>query len=205
TDSARGPFGPLPDWYSTPWPSCNSSKRTPSSADMWKNRSPVSVVMNPNPLSVSFLILPCGIAHLLERSSWRGSDHSDDQRRSVHAAADRARSVRGIGCFRLGGAVVLLAAGQRGADVERRRRLQMLRRHVGMSRRATGAHRQLANDLGPLPPLVVRLLLAGAFAAAERPRSPAFPRILAPRFVDPLPCRHHELGRAGVGGNDFVT
>ena len=69
TDSARGPFGPLPTSYSTTCPSLSSSIVTPWSAEWWKNRSlPRSPSMNPKPRSeTNLLILPCGISALQRR------------------------------------------------------------------------------------------------------------------------------------------
>ena len=62
TFSARGPFGPCPSLNETCCPSCSSSNRTPSRLLMWKKMSPpFPVSMNPNPFSVSFLIVPSAI------------------------------------------------------------------------------------------------------------------------------------------------
>ena len=62
TFSAHGPFGPRPSVYDTFWPSCRSSKLTPSTLDEWKNRSlSPPVLMNPKPLSVNLLIVPSAI------------------------------------------------------------------------------------------------------------------------------------------------
>lgn len=63
TCSARGPLGPRPSTKETFWPSRKSSYRTPSRFEEWKKISfPPASAMNPNPLSVSFLIVPSGIA-----------------------------------------------------------------------------------------------------------------------------------------------
>ena len=62
TFSAQGPFGPLPSVNVTRWPSCKSLKLAPCTLDEWKNRSlPPPTLMNPNPLSVNFLMLPSAI------------------------------------------------------------------------------------------------------------------------------------------------
>jgi len=62
TFSARGPLGPEPSLYVTACPTLSASMLVPSRALWWKNSSPRSPAMNPNPLSViSFVIVPCGI------------------------------------------------------------------------------------------------------------------------------------------------
>src|SRR5262245_6302657 len=62
TFSAHGPLGPRPSVYDTFCPSRSSSKLTPWTAEEWKKRSlSFPVLMNPKPLSNSFLIVPSGI------------------------------------------------------------------------------------------------------------------------------------------------
>jgi len=62
TCSARGPLGPRPSTKETFCPSCRSSYCTPSRPDEWKKMSfPPGSAINPNPLSVSFLMVPSGI------------------------------------------------------------------------------------------------------------------------------------------------
>ena len=59
TCSARGPLGPRPSTKETLCPSYRASYCTPSRFDEWKKMSfPPPRSMNPNPLSVNFLIVP---------------------------------------------------------------------------------------------------------------------------------------------------
>ncbi len=56
------PWGHVPRRRKPVCPSCRSSYCTPSRFDEWKKMSfPPGSAMNPNPLSVSFLIVPSGI------------------------------------------------------------------------------------------------------------------------------------------------
>ena len=64
TFSAHGPFGPRPSVYSTDWPSRRLSKLPSKTAELWKKTSPRSPSMNPNPFSVSFLIVPCDTSYI---------------------------------------------------------------------------------------------------------------------------------------------
>jgi len=74
TCSARGPLGPRPSTKETFCPSWRSSYCTPSRFEEWKKMSlPPGRAMNPNPLSVSFLIVPSGIA-MSVRSRASGRD-----------------------------------------------------------------------------------------------------------------------------------
>jgi len=67
TFSAHGPFGPRPSVYDTFCPSRSSSKLMPWTAEEWNNRSfSLPVLINPKPLSNSFLIVPSGMMRFRE-------------------------------------------------------------------------------------------------------------------------------------------